>query len=734
MLSLVQLEFKNWCQHRHLVIPFSRTTTGLIGRNGAGKSNAISGLHFALTGAPLTEAANDGCINFDADEASLTLSFMVGSVKGTLVRTLSAPRREGGWREPCKTGATLTIEGEEPIKGVKLVGTRMVELLSAEKRVLSKHVFISQNDLNGLLFSTPAERSDALILLMEEIGRAEWLRTELARELLAVPDVVIATSSVELRALLAGDVKLCSAAAAAAADVEQQLKTLSAAVGPAHTALLADDNAAEAERKLVAARKQLASLGDVEAKEARFAAVCQRLSELIALAPGLSAQASAARKELQQSADAEAAARVLAAAVARLQAARDARDVHMSLAAPVPPTPAECAALDALDELRNKKALQELDAEQWLSRYGTGKCPTCGSPFGGGEDVAAAKRVELTTLRAELEVIRTQRKAARDSAEKRAGDAARYQAKRDQLQADVARYTEEHADAAARATTVPATAARKGELNMAIAACTAAEAELSRLTTESATLKAETVAGSGQKAALCATIAHLEAAAKAGRLTANERTSYDSIIAAEAAARTAHAKHTEAAAVHGRGIEQMQRQVDAAEALEREVVVRRAYRQRLEDARDILHRDKLPTRLLAQKAVALRDSCNRFLRLFGTPFVLHMDGQMQMTVTKPGGPVQPLFMLSGGERSVLSVCMRFAVNELFSRSLGLLVLDEPSASMDRDNVMAMRRLFEQVHTVSLKTGVQTVVITHHAEMLGAFDRVVEIGQEDECRK
>ena len=46
--------------------------------------------------------------------------------------------------------------------------------------------------------------------------------------------------------------------------------------------------------------------------------------------------------------------------------------------------------------------------------------------------------------------------------------------------------------------------------------------------------------------------------------------------------------------------------------------------------------------------------------------------------------------------------------------------------MDRDNVMSMRRLFEQVHSVSLKTGVQTVVITHHAELLGAFDAVIEI--------
>jgi DNA repair exonuclease SbcCD ATPase subunit len=70
--------------------------------------------------------------------------------------------------------------------------------------------------------------------------------------------------------------------------------------------------------------------------------------------------------------------------------------------------------------------------------------------------------------------------------------------------------------------------------------------------------------------------------------------------------------------------------------------------------------------------------------------------------------------------------MRFAINELFSRHLGLLVLDEPSANMDRDNVVALRRLFEQIHDVSLKTGVQTVVITHHSELLGAFDGVISV--------
>ena len=40
--------------------------------------------------------------------------------------------------------------------------------------------------------------------------------------------------------------------------------------------------------------------------------------------------------------------------------------------------------------------------------------------------------------------------------------------------------------------------------------------------------------------------------------------------------------------------------------------------------------------------------------------------------------------------------------------------------------IVLRRLFEQVHSVSLKTGVQTVVITHHSELLGAFDAVIEI--------
>lgn len=46
--------------------------------------------------------------------------------------------------------------------------------------------------------------------------------------------------------------------------------------------------------------------------------------------------------------------------------------------------------------------------------------------------------------------------------------------------------------------------------------------------------------------------------------------------------------------------------------------------------------------------------------------------------------------------------------------------------MDRDNVVALRRLFEQIHDVSLKTGVQTVVITHHSELLGAFDGVISV--------
>jgi DNA repair exonuclease SbcCD ATPase subunit len=75
---------------------------------------------------------------------------------------------------------------------------------------------------------------------------------------------------------------------------------------------------------------------------------------------------------------------------------------------------------------------------------------------------------------------------------------------------------------------------------------------------------------------------------------------------------------------------------------------------------------------------------------------------------------------------LLGVSFRVAVNSMFASDLGLLVLDEPTAGLDKGNLACLQVAFERLRELSRSRGLQVVMITHE-ENLPAADNVIEIG-------
>jgi chromosome segregation protein len=126
----------------------------------------------------------------------------------------------------------------------------------------------------------------------------------------------------------------------------------------------------------------------------------------------------------------------------------------------------------------------------------------------------------------------------------------------------------------------------------------------------------------------------------------------------------------------------------------------------------------------------------RFHQLFGggqARLVLTEPGDLTATgvdivARPPGKKLQPLAMLSGGERALTAVALLFAMLEV--RPVPFCVLDEVDAALDEANIGRFRTALRE-----LATGTQFVVITHNRGTIEEADALygVTVGDDSVSR-
>lgn len=165
------------------------------------------------------------------------------------------------------------------------------------------------------------------------------------------------------------------------------------------------------------------------------------------------------------------------------------------------------------------------------------------------------------------------------------------------------------------------------------------------------------------------------------------------------------------------------------EAIERDAERTRAWLERCKDMRHILHRDNLPKVAAINYLELMQDEINSLLLRFDSPFQVTADAHLSFIATFKDGRQVPATRLSGGEKVLLALAFRVAVNDIFARDLGLLILDEPTAGLDEGNLGCLRIAIERLKELSSSRGLQVVMITHERDLHNMFDHVVEIGKE-----
>lgn len=152
----------------------------------------------------------------------------------------------------------------------------------------------------------------------------------------------------------------------------------------------------------------------------------------------------------------------------------------------------------------------------------------------------------------------------------------------------------------------------------------------------------------------------------------------------------------------------------------------REWRQLLAEMREVLHRDKLPKLVHEDYQERLAGPASEFLVKFRSPFTVQTAPNLGFVVTKPDGTLEAADGLSEGEQVMLALAIRWAVHDLSAATLGMLVLDEPTAGLDEANLSYLREALPQLGAEARSRGLQVIVVTHEAFLKPVFDQVIEL--------
>lgn len=139
---------------------------------------------------------------------------------------------------------------------------------------------------------------------------------------------------------------------------------------------------------------------------------------------------------------------------------------------------------------------------------------------------------------------------------------------------------------------------------------------------------------------------------------------------------------------------------------------------------DVFHWSNLPKVVAQTNLELLVADINDNLGLFNSPFAVEADDDLTLKVFLPGQLPVKAKQLSGGQKVILAIAFRAALDRVFGCDTGMMFLDEPTAGLDADN---LNYFHNALQTLAQKVGdKQLVVITHVHEFKGTFDQVIEV--------
>jgi DNA repair exonuclease SbcCD ATPase subunit len=708
-MNLRRLVLENICQHQCLEHVWHRGLNGIVGPNGSGKSNIIKTIRFAITGQfdnAGTKAENICQLAGDKSRSRTVLDFEHNGVEVEVVRVL----RRGV--SSCRIG------GGKPIDGDNAVTAAVLDLLGVDQRIFSEYIFVPQRRMAAFIDETPGERNKTFGQLFD-LARAEaiyrLLETEVKRVNPAPPNPEIES----LRGRVADGRKRRSELTAAIARGQAALQQLNPAAaralidraegwrsGQAAVATLAhevDELAADLEARQADLR--VAEAAQAELEQARTAAAADIDAAYVALAGW-----DAVKKHREQLEEVEI-----------RQHALDAEP-----AAHPEPQPPENYPGVPQSQNRIAKLGHEIRMRDELLKWFKDEpenCPTCGARTDVILKKAAVYKTELPDLKRALKEAQ-------------------------QLEETYADYGRKHAkwqywsqDHTQRCSALALDQARLVAGNGAVpdadeAACLAlvsAGEELERAIDDAAIridqLRQEENRWAGKLDEVSQK--HLQAQKALGAAP-------DPAAVAAARADLERAEPISQAVIRAEGevgavvtsLAADEDMLGRLETAERTAETDRLWVYHLGEIRKVMHHDRLPKIVAENYLEILADDTNELLDSFDTDFRVSLGAGLNFLATflhgAYAGTVSPAQRLSEGQKVLLALAFRVAVNSLFAGTAGLLCLDEPTESLDERNLECLEVAIGKMRDLSESRGIQCLLVTHEPSFEVLFDGVLRL--------
>jgi exonuclease SbcC len=703
--------------YEHFEAEFGAGIIGVVGANGSGKSTLVNAIYAALTGdfSRLGETKADAIYNDASGKSYVEVHGTHGGKPFSVYRGL----------KPNKT--TMSF-GDTEINMTRAANEEFLLRVGVPKMIIDHYVFVDQWKMFGFLDQRESERAKVMQYLCRT-EKAEQIYKAATAFAVRHSTSQIIDNSVELtqladeqRAQLKSaqdEVEKLSSECVA----EQELNRWKDAIAAYEDSAEATVEEKTALKELQESRKRRGqSKLAVETAKAQYA-------ELLAVSEkwqAKSEKAKAARSKLLPIAeirlDLEQATERYSAAVKEADAATVKLAEHVDPLSDEELRQRRQAVLDELVRLAGKRKELQADIANVSADVGASSCSRCRQPVSRG--IVDSWSAELREIDKDMTALSKERKDL-DAIDSARIDAAAATRKVDTAKSSVSQLQRQLSQLGADSTTVTIEQCDK-------AIAIAKKHKRGVDDAQAALSAAEVTDARREEQAKSAYEAWRIASQK---LQAIKKSLPESVAEAEEILRALLRKSDETRQqlqVAKRNVENLQQQVGSTLAalgqLRAKITKHRKRQERVQllaEVADVFHWQRLPKQVSQDNLALLVSDINSTLELFRDPFTVEATADLMFNVFFPGKPPVKATRLSGGQKVVLAVAFRVALDRLFGTDVGMLFLDEPAAGLDADNVAYFHEAL-QVLAARMEGQRQVVIITHAHEFSDRFDSVIEI--------
>lgn len=707
-MLLKKVKFRNFCQHVDRDITFNKGLNVIIGPNGSGKSNILNGIYGALTGdfsRNSGKAAENIALNGDGGESSVDLLFSHGGNDLRILRRL----------EPADRRFQI---GTETYTSDKEVAEKLQQILEVDKEILGQYVFVEQWDNFGPLSLSAAKRISAF----QKLFKIEQLNN-IGNNL--------ADGSLKLSTLSLGNMSLH--------DLEESRQKAIQAISDLKTVLESQPKESEIDDSIFNNSNIVNLWARKNKLEASVSTRADAIEKLLTQQHTYSSQINDLKKYLLQIHDSlvemedslKSANSVEASWVkydgymAQLEKAKKAVAVleaeKLANVEPIKPEGYLENLEDVKQSLDNLKLTQKQN-QQFIASINpdndSATCPTCGTPAKDLKDKWLEAKNELSGLADQIAQLTNQ---ISETLVYERQKAIHLSWKENYLK----RFNAAVLDLSSIESVETPSVSRE---------------EAKTIILQYNTLKDEFIQTSnsinGLDKQLASTTAACEQQDIEFKKESEELKTYAEITKEtvdQVNSKIAELKQTKAnisklktdLALAEASVKNIDEKVESVTQQIKLAALHESWNDRVDNLKKVFKYNALPMVLSYKYMARVVTELNNTLAQIGIPFTIELEQDLSF-VANFGRKKVPAARLSGGQKVILTIAYRLAVNFTFATNLGLLCLDEPTVGLDEANLGALEKAFDRLKQFSSANGVQILVVTHERNISHLFDHTIDL--------